>query len=175
MNRREFFIRSASSLAGSLAVFTAGLRRRRAISTAEALEQAESGAAGRREIAADLVVLGGCLGGMAAALAAARAGLKVIVTEETDWIGGQLTQQGVPPDEHPWIESFGATHLTNGCYRLHPVEWNIGEAAGLLAAFALEKKEPPRRVRGQPALLRDFQERLRSQGVELDWPRLTPR
>jgi len=28
---------------------------------------------------------------------------------ETDWIGGQLTQQGVPPDEHEWIESFGCT------------------------------------------------------------------
>jgi len=33
----------------------------------------------------------------------------VILTEETDWIGGQLTSQAVPPDEHPWIESFGCT------------------------------------------------------------------
>ena len=31
------------------------------------------------------------------------------MTEETDWIGGQLTQQMVPPDEHPWIEEFGST------------------------------------------------------------------
>src|SRR5699024_863615 len=32
------------------------------------------------------------------------------MTEETDWIGGQLTQQGVScPDEHQWIENFGAT------------------------------------------------------------------
>ena len=31
------------------------------------------------------------------------------MTEETDWIGGQLTSQGVPPDEHRWIESFGCT------------------------------------------------------------------
>ena len=31
------------------------------------------------------------------------------MTEETDWIGGQLTSQAVPPDEHPWIESFGGT------------------------------------------------------------------
>src|SRR5690606_25074026 len=35
----------------------------------------------------------------------------VILTEETDWIGGQLTSQGVPPDEHQWIESHGATQL----------------------------------------------------------------
>ncbi len=43
---------------------------------------------------------------------------QVILTEETDWVGGQLTQQAVPPDEHPWIESFGATrsyrHLRDG-------------------------------------------------------------
>src|SRR5579875_465365 len=58
---------------------------------------------------ADVVILGGGVGGCAAALAAARAGCSVILTEETDWIGGQLTQQAVPPDEHPWIESFGCT------------------------------------------------------------------
>ena len=37
--------------------------------------------------------------------------MKVVLTEETDWVGGQLTSQAVPPDEHPWIESFGATRL----------------------------------------------------------------
>ena len=26
-----------------------------------------------------------------------------------EWLGGQLTVQGVPPDEHPWIEQFGCT------------------------------------------------------------------
>lgn len=58
---------------------------------------------------ADVVIVGGGTGGCAAALAAARNGLRVILTEETDWIGGQLTSQAVPPDEHRWIESFGAT------------------------------------------------------------------
>ena len=57
---------------------------------------------------ADLVVAGGGLGGVATALAALRNGLDVVLTEETDWIGGQLTAQGVPPDEHPWIETHGA-------------------------------------------------------------------
>jgi len=61
------------------------------------------------EMTADLVVIGGGLGGCAAALAAARNGLRIIMTEETDWIGGQLTQQAVPPDENRWIESFGGT------------------------------------------------------------------
>ncbi|MDT7830119.1 FAD-dependent oxidoreductase [Pricia sp. S334] len=62
-------------------------------------------------ISVDLIIAGGGLGGCAAALAALRNGLTVVMTEETDWIGGQLTQQGVPPDEHPWIESHGATEL----------------------------------------------------------------
>ncbi|MDR2037998.1 MAG: FAD-dependent oxidoreductase, partial [Bacteroidales bacterium] len=66
---------------------------------------------GKKEMAADLVVAGGGMGGCAAALAALRNGLSVIMTEETDWIGGQVTQQGVPPDEHPWIETHGATAL----------------------------------------------------------------
>ncbi len=57
----------------------------------------------------DIIVLGGGLGGCMAALAAAKMGHRVIVTEETDWLGGQLTSQAVPPDEHPWIESFGCT------------------------------------------------------------------
>ena len=57
----------------------------------------------------DVAVIGGGLGGVAAALAAARAGCTVVLSEETDWIGGQLTSQGVPPDEHPWIEQFGCT------------------------------------------------------------------
>ena len=32
---------------------------------------------------------------------------RFILTEPTDWIGGQLTDQAVPPDEHPWIEQLG--------------------------------------------------------------------
>lgn len=59
---------------------------------------------------ADVIVLGGGLGGCMAALAAAKSGMTVIMTEETDWIGGQLTSQAVPPDEHRWIESFGCTN-----------------------------------------------------------------
>lgn len=58
---------------------------------------------------ADVIVVGASLGGTIAARAAARAGLNVILTEETDWIGGQLTSQAVPPDEHRWIEAFGCT------------------------------------------------------------------
>ena len=57
----------------------------------------------------DLIIAGGGFGGCAAALSACANGLQVVMTEETDWIGGQVTSQGVPPDEHPWIEEFGST------------------------------------------------------------------
>ncbi|MDF2716102.1 MAG: dependent oxidoreductase, partial [Paenibacillus sp.] len=57
----------------------------------------------------DVLIIGGGLGGCAAAMAAAKAGKRVILTEETDWIGGQVTSQAVPPDEHRWIEQFGCT------------------------------------------------------------------
>jgi hypothetical protein len=75
----------------------------------------------------------------------------------------------------PACKNVGVTHITNGCYRLHPVEWNIGEAAGALAAFCLARKEPPRQVRKNGKLLADFQKRLQDDGVELHWPRLMPR
>ena len=72
----------------------------------------------------------------------------------------------------PACKNLGVTHITNGCYRLHPVEWGIGEAAGALASFCLGRKVKPRAVRNTPGLLKDFQAFLTRQGVELDWPRL---
>ena len=72
-------------------------------------------------------------------------------------------------------KNLGVTHITNGCYRLHPVEWNIGEAAGALAAFCMAKKRVPREVRDKDALLREFQGRLAQDGVPLAWPKVTPR
>ncbi|PKO19618.1 FAD-dependent oxidoreductase [candidate division BRC1 bacterium HGW-BRC1-1] len=72
----------------------------------------------------------------------------------------------------PACKNIGSTHLTNGCYRLHPVEWNIGEAAGLLAAFALDRGVEPQAVREQPALLADFQALVDAQGIERNWPEL---
>jgi len=70
-----------------------------------------------RELRCDVAVIGAGTGGCAAALAALRNGMQVVLTEETDWVGGQLTSQGVPPDEYPWIESFGGTGLYASCRR----------------------------------------------------------
>jgi hypothetical protein len=67
-------------------------------------------------------------------------------------------------------KNIGTTHLTNGCYRLHPVEWSIGEAVGMLVPFALSKKVSPKTVREDKGLLREFQGFIRKQGVETEWP-----
>lgn len=64
----------------------------------------------------------------------------------------------------------GTTHITNGAFRLHPVEWNLGEAAGALAAWCVAKKETPKGVRGAGKKLKDFQDQLAKDGVELEWP-----
>jgi hypothetical protein len=62
------------------------------------------------DVSCDVLVVGGGTGGVAAALAAARHGCSVCLVEETDWLGGQLTSQGVAAlDEHPHIETFGGT------------------------------------------------------------------
>ncbi|MBL9212689.1 MAG: FAD-dependent oxidoreductase [Opitutaceae bacterium] len=70
----------------------------------------------------------------------------------------------------PAAKNIGTTHLTNGCYRLHPVEWNIGEAAGALCAHCLDTGLLPRDVQARPERVRVFQERLVARGVELAWP-----
>jgi hypothetical protein len=70
----------------------------------------------------------------------------------------------------PACKNIGTTRITNGAYREHATEWSIGEAAGSLAAFALQRAEPPRAVRARPELLQDFQALLRAQGVLLAWP-----
>ena len=48
----------------------------------------------------DIVVCGAGLGGTIAAYSAAKSGKRVALIEESDRIGGQLTSQAVPPDEH---------------------------------------------------------------------------
>ena len=55
----------------------------------------------------------------------------------------------------------------------------VGEAAGALAAWCMARGLQPRQVRGDAALLNDFQSLLRDKlGFILEWPeyaRLTPR
>jgi hypothetical protein len=74
----------------------------------------------------------------------------------------------------PGGKNLGVSHIANGAFRMHPVEWNIGESAAILAAFCRARKRTPRSVRNDPRLLEEFQSLLVAQGVELSWPSLTP-
>jgi hypothetical protein len=74
----------------------------------------------------------------------------------------------------PACKNIGTTHISNGCYRLHPVEWNIGEAAGALAAFCLTQDVEPHQVHESPELLAAFQDHLVKRGVRIEWPQTMP-
>src|SRR5436190_13294427 len=87
----------------------------------------------------DVLIAGGGTGGVAAALAAARSGRRVVLLEETDWLGGQLTSQGVSAlDEHEHIESCGGTasyYALRNAIRAHYGESNPGNCWVTRLAF----------------------------------------
>ncbi len=98
--RRRFLGRSALMLAGGVEL--SGL-----------VDRSRLGADEVPKADADVVIIGAGLGGCSAALTALQAGYSVVLTDPNLWLGGQLTSQGVPPDEHRWIETHGA----NASYR----------------------------------------------------------
>ena len=51
--------------------------------------------------------------------------------------------------------------LTNGAFRLHPIEWNVGEAAAVIASLSLKKQQPATAAEVQAELVRG--------GVPLVW------
>ncbi|WP_335970349.1 FAD-dependent oxidoreductase [Streptomyces sp. CA2R106] len=72
----------------------------------------------------------------------------------------------------PAAKNIGTTHITNGAYRLHPVEWNIGEAAGALAAHCVATGRTPHGVHATPGHLDDYRSLLAGRGVPLAWPEI---
>ncbi|MFD0431801.1 FAD-dependent oxidoreductase [Streptomyces zhihengii] len=70
----------------------------------------------------------------------------------------------------PAGKNLGTTHITNGCYRLHPVEWNVGEVAGALAAHCLEEGVSPHQVQENDKRLAEFTRVLDRAGVQRHWP-----
>jgi hypothetical protein len=128
----------------------------------------------------DLVVVGGGLGGVAAVLAAARLGRRSVLVSESDWTGGQVSTQCIPPDEHPWIESVGCTRAyrefrdrVRGFYRrnyplnaaarasrlLNPGSGNIGPLSHEphVAALVLEEMLAPWISKGLITVLREHE------------------
>jgi hypothetical protein len=57
-----------------------------------------------------VAVVGASLGGVMAAWRAVQAGCQVCLVAEHAWLGGQMTAQAVPPDEHRLIEQGGASN-----------------------------------------------------------------
>lgn len=66
-------------------------------------------------------------------------------------------------------KNIGATHITSGAYRVHPIEWSIGEAAGVLAAFSVREGVAPADVWRDARRLAAFQARLLAQGAPIFW------
>lgn len=66
-------------------------------------------------------------------------------------------------------KSIGTTHITNAAYRMHPMEWAIGEASGFLAAFSVWTSKQPREIVGDLALLRKLQGFATRNGIPIVW------
>jgi hypothetical protein len=66
-------------------------------------------------------------------------------------------------------KNIGTTHITNGAYRLHHVEWHIGEAVGCAISFCLRNKLMPRQLRNNKDKLQKFQKNLENEGIPLHW------
>jgi hypothetical protein len=58
-------------------------------------------------------------------------------------------------------KNIGVTHLTNGAFRLHPIEWNVGESAAVIASMAIRKTSLPSTA--------DVQGELTKAGVPIVW------
>jgi FAD-dependent oxidoreductase family protein len=69
----------------------------------------------------------------------------------------------------PACKNIGTTHITNGAYRLHPVEWNIGESAAHVALFCLDRSLSPQAVHADGHRRRRLQRRLVRAGIPLHW------
>lgn len=78
----------------------------------------------------------------------------------------------IPSGTHNLIaacKNIATTHLTNGAYRLQPIEWAIGEAAGVLAAFCLRTGLTPQQVHADEWQVWRLQYQLVKQGAPIVW------
>jgi hypothetical protein len=78
----------------------------------------------------------------------------------------------IPPDCTNLVmgnKNIATTHLSNGSYRLHPVEWNIGAVAGELCAHAFRHNVTPHDIWHHKAELHAFQKQLLLQNHPIAW------
>lgn len=97
----------------------------------------------------DIAVIGASLGGVLAAWRAAQSGCTVLLVAEHAWIGGQLTAQAVPPDEHPLIDDVRARVNADAS-----ADINTDEIGGLAPASYLQFRQDLRALyRAMPGFL----------------------
>ncbi|PSN76010.1 hypothetical protein C8B47_29565, partial [filamentous cyanobacterium CCP4] len=66
-------------------------------------------------------------------------------------------------------KSIGTTHITNAAYRMHPMEWAIGEASGFLAVFAVWTGLEPRVLATEEKHIRKIQGFMARNGIPIFW------
>ncbi|TVQ15020.1 MAG: FAD-dependent oxidoreductase [Leptolyngbya sp. DLM2.Bin27] len=66
-------------------------------------------------------------------------------------------------------KSLGTTHMTNAAYRMHPMEWAIGEASGFLAAFAVWTGLDPSTLATEERHIRKIQGFMARNGIPIFW------
>jgi FAD-dependent oxidoreductase family protein len=66
-------------------------------------------------------------------------------------------------------KNIGTTHLTGAAYRVHPAEWAVGEAAGVLAAYCVGQGVSPPSAWAEPARITALQLRLLERGAPIFW------
>ncbi|MFE4106041.1 FAD-dependent oxidoreductase [Almyronema epifaneia] len=66
-------------------------------------------------------------------------------------------------------KSLGTSHITNAAYRMHPVEWAIGEASGFLATYAVWTGLTLRELATHPRHIRKLQGFLTRNGIPIFW------
>ncbi len=65
---------------------------------------------------------------------------------------------------------LGVSHVANGSTRLHPVEWGIGAAAGVVAAECLDRGLSPIALHADGSAWDEVRARLHAAGCPTAWP-----
>ncbi|NEQ31094.1 MAG: FAD-dependent oxidoreductase [Leptolyngbya sp. SIO4C5] len=66
-------------------------------------------------------------------------------------------------------KSLGTSHITNAAYRMHPMEWAIGEASGFLATYAIWTGHSLRQIVTETHHIRKLQGFLTRNGMPIFW------
>lgn len=83
----------------------------------------------------------------------------------------------IPPDCHNLLlanKTIATTHLSNGAYRLHPIEWQIGTAIACIALESLETELHPVGLYREIVHREAVQRRVLAAGQAIAWSRDVP-